>query len=332
MSDSPLVTHLAVESNVWKTLALWLSEHATDANAPGMLRAVQRLLGDAEPQPLFDGGTMDHLPPHAHSVLLYGPIDSGKTVCARRITRQAIAAGRHVTVIRTLNGPAGADEYAFPDANPESLTLIDAELLRHQHLARTAGFQFLQDSFGDLGTIRGPQTLIVDAHIAPTELRDVALHLSALSARSDITVVLVALAASDLCEEATPTPIIAFDTIIALPGSVNTHPAHIDQMVPQLASDDLTQERLTARLRGGGIATSRCEQQVLKWFSFTDPEYKYLAAHLSHIVEQAQPAITVGQGTTHPLQLRHGILRNPEGKLAEFSLPQPSDVPAISIR
>ncbi|MCA2247561.1 hypothetical protein JF729_07090 [Mycobacterium intracellulare] len=327
MTNSPLVTALAVESNVWKTLALWLSEHATDTHAPGMLRAVQRLLDDAKPQPLFDGATMDHLPPHAHSVLLHGPIGSGKTVCARRIARQALAAGRHVTVIRTLNGPTGADEYAFPDANPESLTLIDAEPLRHQHLARTAGLQFLQDSLGDLGTIDGPHTLIIDAHIAPTELRDIALHLNALSARSDITVVLVALAASDLCEEATPTPIIAFDTIIALPGSVNTHPAHIDQMVPQLTSDDLTQERLTARLRGGGIATSRCEQQVLKWFSFTDPEYKYLAAHLSRIVEQPQPTITVGQSNTHPLQLRHGIMRTPTGKLAEFSLPPASDVP-----
>lgn len=289
----------------WQELARRLTPDTPDATVAEFVRAVARLTGAVETEPLFRAGVTDQLPADARMVVLAGALGSGKTVCGRRLVRQAIAAGRHVTVIRTCNGWGGSDEYAFADLTPDQLTVIDAHTLTSEDARSLLSHHLVYE-----GT--ASEMVIVDAHVPLDALRALAkdLHRQWLVTRPHATLVVLTLDTSDLSDS-------TVDTRIVLPGPTNTAFLSVGQL-RALHIDDLTWMRLAARINGGGIAGSKEEASVLGWFAHDGDVYTALAQHQTQIHEQPMP-------TTPKGQLQHGVLQRPDGALAEFALPPTAD-------
>lgn len=322
----------ALESNIWRTLTQQRCPATSTDEQGGLVHAVERLISDTEPGPLLTGGITDCLPSQSRAVRICGPLGSGKTVCARRIARQAVTAGRHVTAIRHRVNGLPVDEYALADVNP-CLTLVDSE-----SLTTVNGRQALADRFDTRdnlknGIISDSNTVIVDIplNVLPlADLHDLTIRLyQALATHSDATLVVLVSGPHDLSAGTPEMPVNLFDTEVVLPGQLGQYPERTCRAaLERWTTDDLTLERLMARVGGGGVAASPREQEVLDLFPFGSPEREYLSQRVSRVVEGPQPVIMSGAGNGgSEYRLQHGFLKRPDGKLAEFTLPASSDVP-----
>lgn len=287
----------------WQELAIQLTPTTTsDQSAADLVRAVGRLTGATDPGPLFTAGVTDRLPPRARLVLVAGPVRSGKTVCSRRLVHQTVADRRHVTVIRTVNGPGAPDEYTFTDLPADKVTVIDADPLcsQDERYLLTSHLRY------DAST---SEMVIVDAHLPFPDQRALIrdLHRQWLVPQRDATLVVLTPDVWSVSER-------SFDTRIVLPGAVrNAHQGQTSGYLQDLHIDELTRSRLTARMSGGGLARSHAETRVLGWFPPGSDAISALAPHQTQIVEEPMP--TVGDG------LQHGVLQGPDLALAEFTLP-----------
>ncbi len=308
---------------VWKMLAKKLSSGAYAGSSDDLVRGVERLLGEASWSPLLEGGVTDHLDPRARSVRLFGPVGSGKTTCARRIVRQAIAAGRHVTVIcSTFPGSPATEEYSFNNAAGLSLTVRDAEVFRtpENGCRSTLQHEHLDAIWKEFST-GGPETVVVDALLPPNDLRALvgALH-RALSQRADTTLV-VSVRHLDDCDASSSMPIV-FDTEIVLPGDQYVDREQIRRALERLASDDFTHERLVVCAAGGGIAESPAEDQIISWFPPLSSQERFLARNRSQSLEGPASSIAVGDR-----KLTCGLMKGPDRVLSELRMEQ---APAVS--
>lgn len=289
----------------WQELARRLTTNTSDTTVAEFVRAVARLTGAVEPEPLFRAGVTDQLPADARMAVIAGVIGSGKTVCGRRLVRQAIAGGRHVTVVRTWNGWCGSDEYAFADLTPDQLTVIDAHTLTSEDARTLLSHQLVHE-----GT--ASEMVIVDASVPLDTLRALTQDLNRqwLVKRPHATLVVLTLDITDLSDS-------IVDTRIVLPGPTNTAFLSVGQL-RALDIDDLTWMRLAARINGGGIVGSKEEASVLGWFPHNGDVYTALAQHQTRIHEEPMPTTPIGH-------LQHGVLQRPDGALAEFALPPTAD-------
>lgn len=291
----------------WRELAQRLNLTTSDANAAEWVRAVARLTGAAAPEPLFPAGITDQLPPNTRMVVMAGPTRSGKTVCGRRVVRQAIAAGRHATVIRTCNGLRGSDEYDFADLTTDQLTVIDAHSVTSDDSRYLLTHQLVYD-----GT--AAEVVIIDASVPHDALRALVndLHRQWLVTQPNATLVVLTVDASVVSENTA-------DTRIVLPGAVHTAQRWwAAGYLRALDIDDLTWVRLVRRMSGGGTVDSRDEARVLGWFPRDGDVYTALAQHQTRIHEEPMPTTSIGH-------LQHGVLQRPDGALAEFALAPTAD-------
>ncbi len=125
-TDSSATGAVSIKASVWRMLAERLANGAYEGQEQDLLRAAERLLGEASWDRLFDGGATSRLALHARTVRVFGPVGSGKTTCASRIVRQAIADGRHATVFHS-SAFANSAEYVFGDVTAAALNVINAE-------------------------------------------------------------------------------------------------------------------------------------------------------------------------------------------------------------
>lgn len=321
----------AVGSAVWQKVADVLNDTVGgrylvgSAEAAGLVAAAHRLLdrdGSADVARLFEGGAGDCLPTASRAVRIYGPIGSGKTVCARRLVVQEIGAGRHVTVIRSGTSIFGKAQYAFSDGHPGvgQFDTIDAEDLETAGARRALTASLDRRDDRKNGVSRPDETVLVDTEgsLPAKALRDLIVGLVDVVANPGNRTRLVVLVdgPEDLCD-----PAGLFDTEIILPGrppvlssaGVPIHqvdPGVLRAALRRFSREELTLLRLEARVSVGGVVTSRHERQILAGLCESDREY--LASRTTEIIEPPMAA-TAG--------LQHGILKAPNGTLMEFSLP-----------
>lgn len=310
--DQRALEHAAVQSRAWQQVA---EELAAGSEYGGALTvAAHRLLdtdGAPEPATLFPGGIVDQLPARAQLVRMYGPCASGKTVSARRMVEQEIKSGRHVTVIRSGANDFSKREYVFEDVAAERLTVVDSESLDDPHARRelAARFDFRQSRFFDAAAAEAGVTILVDAwwpvERALVDLVDCLAEV-AVDPGNNVRLVVVVNDARALSDVMRP-----FDTEIVFPGRRD----YVDlnalyEGLDRLSSDELVLARLAARVRGGGPATSRFEQRIVEKLDGADREY--LSRRKTVIIEGPMPT-TAG--------FQHGILKGPDGVLAQFALP-----------
>lgn len=319
----------AVGQAVWQKVADILNDTVNgrylvgSSAAASLVAAAHRLLGsdeDGDLPPLFGGGATDCLPVASRSVRFYGPLGSGKTVCARRIVVQEAAAGRHVTVIRSGEMPYGRLEYEFADLSPAQLEVIDAESLATAEARHALASRFDRRLDRKNGVARPAETVLVDdgRGLRAAAFGDLVVRLRDIVANPDNCTRLVVLVhrPEDLCD-----PPGLFDTEVVLPGEAGfDRPDVLQGALDRLSRDELTVARLAARVSGGGLVTSRHERQILDGLSESTREY--LAPRKTQFVEVAM-ASTDG--------FQHGILKTPHGVLAEFRLPALADFGAAPI-
>lgn len=320
----------AAGSAVWQKVADVLNDTVNgrylvgSSAAASLVAAAHRLLGSDEDDdlpPLF-GGATDCLPAASRSARIYGPVGSGKTVCARRIVIQETDAGRHVTVIRTGKTPCGQVEYEFDALSSAQFEAIDAESLAAADARYALALRFNRRDDRRNGIVRPAETILVDDGNAldADALGDLVVRLCDIVATPDNCTRLVVLVngPDDLCD-----PPGLFDTEVVLPGEVGFGFDRQDELqgvFDRLSRDELTVVRLAARVSGGGLVTSRHESQILDGLSESTREY--LAPRKTQFVEVAM-ASTDG--------FQHGILKTPSGGLAEFRLPALADYGAAPI-
>lgn len=310
-ADQQALEHAGVQSRAWQQVAEELA--AGGEYGAALMVAAHRLLdadGAPEPAPLFQG-VVEQLPARAELVRMYGPCASGKTVSARRIVEQEIGAGRHVTVIRSGANDYSKREYVFEDVAAKRFAVVDPESLDDPRARRelAARFDFRQSRFFDAAAAEAGVTILVDAwwpvERALVDLVDCLAEV-AVDPGNNVRLVVVVNDARALSDVMRP-----FDTEIVFPGrrdyvDLNAMYAGLDR----LSSDELVLARLAARVRGGGPATSRFEQRIVEKLAGADREY--LSHRATVIIEGPMPT-TAG--------LQHGILKGPDGVLAEFTLP-----------
>lgn len=312
VEDQRGVDATAVETRVWSVLARKLASGAFIGSAEDLVRAAGRLVGEAGWGPLFEGAVTDRLDPEARAVRLFGPLGSGKTTCARRIVRQAVAEGRHVTIFYS---GAGSDEYVFDDLSATSLGVVDAEVFRTPAHGRSEERQRRLEAIWGAFSAGGPETIVVDAWLPADDLRDLSTRLHrALSQRADTTLVVLVSRPDDL-EDAGPSMV--FDTELVLPGDQRVDRNAINRALRCLSSDDLTYERLVARALGGGMAESRAEEQIINWFTPFSAEERVLAQKRTRVIEPPLRTVAAGVGDR---RLGYGLIKGPDGVLAEFSI------------
>lgn len=308
-ADQQALEHAGVQSRAWQQVAEELA--AGSEYGAALMVAAHRLLdadGAPEPAPLFQG-VVEQLPARAQLVRMYGPCASGKTVSARRIVEQEIGAGRHVTVIRSGANDYSKREYVFEDVAAERFAVVDSESLDYPKARRELAARFDFRKSRSFDAAAAGETIVVDAWW-PDEsaLVDLVDQLAEVAADpgNNARLVVVANNARALSDVLRP-----FDTEIVLPGrldyvDLNALYAGLDR----LSSKELVLARLAARVRGGGPATSRSEQRIVEKLAGADREY--LSHRATVIIEGPMPT-TAG--------LQHGILKGPDGVLAEFTLP-----------
>lgn len=312
MEDRRGVDAAASEARVWSMLARKLAIGACIGSAEDLVRAAERLVGEAGWGPLFEGAVSDRLDPCARAVRLFGPLGSGKTTCARRIVRQAVAEGRHVTIFYSGVGP---DEYVFDDVSAMSLRVVDAEVFRTPVHGRSEERQRRLEAIWGAFSVGGPETVVLDAWLPVNDLRDLSTRLHrALSQRADTTLV-VLVSHPDELEDVGPAMV--FDTELVLPGDQHVDRNAIHRALKRLSSDDLTYERLVTRALGGGIAESRAEEQIINWFTPFSTEERVLAQKRTRVIEPPLRTVADGIGDR---RLRYGLIKGPKGLLAEFSI------------
>lgn len=319
----------AVGSAVWQKVADILNDTVNgrymvgSAAAASLVAAAHRLLGsdeDAGLPPLFDGGATDRLPAASRSVRIYGPIGSGKTVCARRIVVQEIDSGRHVTVIRAGETPYGRAEYDFDSRLSAQLEVIDSEELATAEARNALALRFNRRDDRKNGVVRAAETILIDPGygLDADALRDLVGRLRDVVANPDNCARLVVLVHSpdDLCD-----PPGLFDTEVVLPGEAGfDRPDVLRGALDRLSRDELAVARLAARISGGGLVTSQHERQILD--GLPESTREYLAPRKTQFVEVAMASTDCFQ---------HGILKAPHGALAEFRLPVVAEFGAASI-
>ncbi|WP_133017277.1 hypothetical protein [Mycobacteroides abscessus] len=308
-ADKQALEHAGVQSRAWQQVAEELA--ARSQYAGDLMAAAHRLLdtdGDQEPAPLFQG-VVDQLPARAQLVRMYGPCASGKTVSARRIVEQQIGSGRHVTVIRSGANDYSKREYVFEDVAAERLAVVDSESLDYPQARRELAARLDFRKSRSFDAAAAGETIVVDAwwpdENALVDLVDQLAEV-AVDPGNNVRLVVVVNDARALSDVLRP-----FDTEIVFPGrldyvDLNALYAGLDR----LSSKELVLARLAARVRGGGPATSRSEQRIVEKFDGADRAY--LSHRATVIIEGPMPS-TAG--------LQHGILKGPDGVLAEFTLP-----------
>lgn len=324
-ADPTLARRDALDAEVWRVVAEALSDNVDGRYRVGLVDAAHRLLdedGTAEPLPLFTGSATDRLPALSRSVRVYGPLCSGKTVCARRLVAQEIGAGRHVTVIRSGETHFGKAEYTFDDITSAHLTVIDAESLSTAAARRALAARFDRQGDRQSSASRADETIVIDtcAALQMDQVRDlVALLADAASDPGNHTRLVVLVCGPDDLSDLPG----LFDTEIVLPGKLGWRgPETVENALQRLSGDGVTVARVAARVRGGGVVTPD-EGQVLDILDrLSGDSREYAAQRMTRIIEDGMPT-TAG--------FRHGILKTPDGTLLEFTLPALSPVQLSAI-
>lgn len=306
----------AAQAAVWETVAEDISDTEEERYRRNLVDAARRLLHNpvgpqGQPAPVYEGDATGELPAASRFVRVYGPVASGKSLCARRLIRQEVDRGHHVTVIRSGANALAIAEYEFDDdIDTDLLTVIDAETLTTVGAQRVLAAKLSRRNDRKEGLSRPDETVVIDVPVDGERLRELVTHLAEaiLGPGSHSKLVVLVSGHKDLAELDG-----LFDTEIVLPGRASSrtapHPA-VRQALTRLSDEELTLARLEAKVRGGGRATSVLEEVI----AARAPEYcrPYLRRRMTQIDESAQPS-TAG--------LQHGILKAPDGDLAEFTLP-----------
>lgn len=313
----------AVEAAAWRYVAEELSTTTDSEHRIALIAAAHRLLDapdpDDQPAPLFGGRSTDRLPVTSRLVRIYGLLCSGKTVCARRMIEHEVESGRRVTVVRDRETGYRRDEYAFDDIRAADLRAVDSESLTTADARRAfaAQFDYRKGRPPETSPTRA-QTIIVDAGRLPAENRqpevdndglpDLIGHLAEAAADPENALRLVVIVSE---RDALSEVLRPFDTEIVFPGKPGLRDeVAVCEALQRLSSDEVVLARLTARVQGGGLATSRLEARIVDQFWW--PNREHLSERMTRIVEKGQPT-TAG--------FQHGVLRDPDGELTEFVLP-----------